>query len=198
MATRLASLNDVKSILRISTAETSLDTILGGKLETVSQECESYCGRVFAKQTVTDELYDGGGDALCVKNFPVDLSQDFIVKTSGFYATIESGFYTTVTLIETQFTVNAAAGILSLEAGLRFPTTKNSVSLSYTGGYAVTGDLAAPGATTKVNVPASLSESVARLTAKRYLEQQASLTLKELTEEERYARTKWFPYVRTF
>ena len=148
MSTRLASLNQLKTALRIPLTETALDSVLGTLLEAVSNECETYCGRTFAVQTLTDEPYEGGGDALCVRSFPVDSTKPFNVKTTGFYTTIESGFYNTVDLLDTQFSVDYERGMLTLMAGLKFPTEKNSIFLTYTGGYSVTGDLAAPGATT--------------------------------------------------
>lgn len=197
MSTRLASLNQVKTFLRIPLAETGLDSVLGTLLEAVSNDCELYCGRTFAQQTVVDEAYDGGGEAFCVKNFPVDPDADFILKTTGFYTTIESGFYTTVNLLDTQFVVDYPSGIVSLQAGLKFPSTKNSIFASYTGGYAVTGDLAAPGATTKVNVPDTLSQAVCFLTASRFRFQQNSIDVDTLNKHEEYAHNKWAPFVRT-
>lgn len=197
MGVRLASLNAVKTLLRIPTTETGLDGVLAPLLETMSSDCETYCGRVFASQSVVKEQYDGGGEALCLRNFPVDADATFELFTTGFYTTIESGFYTSVQLQDTQFFVDYLRGILSLQAGLQFPTERNSIFVTYTGGYSVTGDLSYPDGLTVVNVPLQLQRAVAGMTVAEWRFQQGTIEFDEYQKLKDYFETQYGPFVRT-
>src|SRR5436190_20305517 len=69
MAKDLTSTAYVKRRIQAIT-DSTYDTVLGEQITAASEVIESYCRRSFYSRTL-DELYDGGGDCLLLREYPV-------------------------------------------------------------------------------------------------------------------------------
>lgn len=188
MATKLASLNKLKTHLRIPSAETALDTLLTAFLESVSSDCERYCGRTFARTTYTDESYDPAGNLLGLRAYPVDTAVTFTLKEKR---VVVVGVPSTTTIPATDYKVSAVNGVIRLLGGRIFEIGTEAL-VTYTAGY--TEDVTA--GTAQVLVPAGLEGSVVRLSSARYKHQQGVITDLELESAEKNALRSWAAYAR--
>lgn len=188
MSIKLASLNKLKTFLRIPASETSLDTLLTGYLESVSSDCERYCGRTFARTAYTDESYNVEGTVFALRAFPVDTAVAVVLKEKR---VVVIGVPATNTIPASDYTVQAINGVIRLLGGRRFEVD-TEVLVTYTAGYLE--NIAA--GTAQVLVPEGLDAAVVRLAAARYKHQQGVITDLELELADKNSLRSWTTYGR--
>lgn len=111
---------------------TAQDTILEGIINAVSSYIMRYTGRVFKSQIFTSELIDSnGGNALFVKNFPIDSSAAFTlqvrddVDNTSDWSTVDAEDYF----------IEYATGALYLLGNLNWGRGRQRYRATYTAGY---------------------------------------------------------------
>ncbi len=178
---RLASVDELKAVLRIPLSESSLDVQLGDLLDEVGDECERITGRTFTEGTFTDEPHPGGCDSIVLKNRPVSTSPAPVVSEVD-------AFGSTSVLDANEYLVDYAFGIIRLRPGRRFVSGPvGTVLVTYDAGYAASGT----GNTAKIAVPPSLSRSAKDLAAARFLKDRGAMEQKDLDAAEERARRFW-------
>lgn len=197
-ALQLASLNMVKNYLRVPLTETGLDTILTQILQAVSQDCETFCDRIFTAGTYTERIYEAGlGRVLTVKNYPVDLSKPFIItqfsQVGGF--DFEIPLTTAPEVVSSDFyTVNKDNGVIYFLDETQLGRGTQTVEIQYTAGYPVPTGAAADAYT---QVPLDLAQSVVEMVAAKYRRQTGAIDAKAFKDERDLVYEKWLEYQRT-
>jgi uncharacterized phiE125 gp8 family phage protein len=131
-STALIDVATVKEALKIPTATTSEDTVLGSMISRASILANKFAGRTFLQQTYT-EYYDGDGtDTLMVNNYPIGAVTSLYDSTDRVF---DSGSAIDVT---DDVMIDADAGIVRLwNNAIAFNTGKANIKIVYTGGYAL-------------------------------------------------------------
>lgn len=184
MANRLVSIADLKTALRIPSAETALDTDLGAVIELISGDCQDDTYRNFKKQAYTDETHPGGASQIILKQFPVDTSQTFTLKEYD---------GNSVSVIATaDYSLDDVAGIVTLRFGAKFADQPDAVRVDYTAGYAEAGT----GNTLKVGVPEGLSALVLELTKAKWNFDKGVIDATEYHDSRKEVSRSWKRYRR--
>lgn len=124
---RLTEVDTVKAVLGVTGATD--DTLIGTLIDQMSAAAESYCNRVFAKETIEETFRHLAG-------------LDFIILRRRPVVDIASITVDGVALEETQYEVDAEAGFLYRLDGsdCRVRWCASKVVISYDGGYVPPGD----------------------------------------------------------
>lgn len=141
----LAKLNDnsgnglgLKNWLEIGEDDTQFDALLTGLLKGVSSRFEGDCHRGLSRQVSVVEILDGGRNAISVFRYPIETITEVVESRFGDW---ENGYI----LTENQnFTANKKNGILYRE-NFRWCVGKQSVRVTYTGGFVLPGDTVGAG-----------------------------------------------------
>lgn len=182
----LCSLNEVKAALLVATSETALDDTLEALIAEICSSCERLTERVFLAAGYSNEVYAGNGlNVLNLRNYPVDSAATFQLKDY----TPEQGL---TVLDSADYSVDYDNGIVRLRGGLVFAPGPDSVRVTYTAGYAVSGT----GDDEKVGVPDELSASVANLVKCAYRRRQGGISYEEYADEKTAAEKIWYGYTR--
>lgn len=135
VAYALVSLSEIKEALDISTTEH--DAKLNGYINRATDIIETYCKRRFLTQVYTEEIYNGGGQYLQLRNFPVTSLGSIKFRGGAFnspaWSDLDSSMYT----LDTDGGKNT--GLLFLDGG--FSYGQGNFQATYTAGYATTADI---------------------------------------------------------
>jgi len=116
----LTSLANVKADLNISGSDD--DAYLGRLISSTSSAIESYCGRKFAQQTITETLANDGSDTIVLSRHPVATLSSITYKG----ATVSSDDY---------FLDSAEAGIVRHDTKWNNTGRQLDYAVEYTYGY---------------------------------------------------------------
>ena len=183
MAVRLSSVDDLKVLLRVPAADTTLDARLGTIVEEISAECESWTGRSYTYQGYANEPYRGGVGIVVLRQRPVDSTAALQVKS------VTST--TTVIYDPTDYSVDYVRGIIRLRGGLLFSAGPDGAQVTYSAGYASTGT----GTAQKITVPGDLSRAVRKLAGATYYHEAGIIDQKALQEIRDDVRKIWSAYM---
>jgi uncharacterized phiE125 gp8 family phage protein len=182
----LCSLNELKANLRIPTAETILDTALNLLITQATSSVERLAERTFESTGYSNEVYAGNGlTSVLLRNYPVSDSEIFQLKDY----TVDQGL---VVLDPNDYAVDFDKGIVRLRGGLSFAPGPDSVRVTYTAGYALTGT----SDDEKVGVPDDLSSSVSDYCKNRYNHRAGAISTDDWKEAQVEAQKIWYGYAR--
>lgn len=123
----------VKSYLQIKPDDTSKDVVIAEIIERVSKTIATRCNRQFEYQAYT-EFHHGDGKfrRLVLDQFPVDS-----VATFQLYDDYNRAYDSTTLIASTDYSVDYANGIVTLDAFVPFLKGFNNIKVVYSAGYKV-------------------------------------------------------------
>jgi|GEM_PF-703485 len=138
---RLCTLADVRTRLGYPTTTTDDDDMIYDAIRGVSAQFDSYCNRtLLLNATAATETYDGGGELLVVKRYPI------VSVTSVKEATDYDFDNADALTVNSAYRLMEEKGIIASLNG-RFITGADVVQVVYTGGYVAPSDTVGTGET---------------------------------------------------
>ena len=123
----------VKSYLQIKPDDTSKDVVIAEIIERVSKTIATRCNRVFEYQAYTEYHHgDGKFRRLVLDQFPVDSTATFQL-----YDDYNRVYDSTTLIAITDYSVDWANGIVTLDAFVPFLKGFNNIKIIYSAGYKV-------------------------------------------------------------
>jgi hypothetical protein len=147
----LTQLLSVKTRLGLSEFEVKDDGILSNAINALSTRFDQHCNRQFARAVDAMEEFSAAQTQLAVAAYPLESVNKFELKT------LENGGWLELSGVEYIIRRNCVISLYS-QLGAR----REQLRVTYTGGYVLPGDVAAPGQTPLPNdVEQAVVEQVA-------------------------------------
>lgn len=135
----LVSLADFKAFVKVPTAETSMDALLEGFINSVSQRIETYCRRKFRQLTHT-EHHDGGRvNLVLLRQWPVN-------TVTSLHCSSERVWDSTSLIAATNYQIvkdEQGEGIAIERFDGTFPNGQKNIQVVYIAGYSALSDVPA-------------------------------------------------------
>ena len=130
----LTSFEDVQTLL--GDLSDSDQLLLEQIADGITDRCETYTGRKFARVTDHSEVVSAGSkdSTVAVKHFP-------LVSVSKLYEDVDGDFTSTTEVDAEDYYVNTDEGLVELRGGGSFVGGPGSVKITYTGGFEDIGDV---------------------------------------------------------
>jgi len=128
----------LKNWLEIADTDTQFDALLTGLLMGVSSRFENDCHRGLTRQEAIVEILDGGRPSICLFRYPIESVTEVVQSRTQDW---DNGDVMTEPL---SYTTDKKSGILH-RYPLRWLPWKQSIRVTYTGGFVLPGDTVGEG-----------------------------------------------------